>query len=315
MGYSLLPTTEHNLFNLIKLDKDIQTVIGDIRDRASLEKAIQQAKPEIVFHLAAQPLVRESYNSPVETFETNVMGTVNVLDCVRRFEGVGSVINVTTDKVYENKEWFWGYRENDRLCGQDPYSNSKSCSELVTYSYRKSFFGEGVPTAISTARSGNVIGGGDFSADRIIPDCVRAATTGQTIQVRSPRSIRPYQHVLECLAGYLMLAQKQIGNKAHFEGSYNFGPNVSGCVDTETLVSLFCEEWGHGQGWEALEQKGPHESAYLKLDSSKANSTLGWSPTWGIRQAVRSSVSWYQGWATGEDMRVKTEDTIRDFFG
>lgn len=241
-GYSLNPPTDPSLFQIAGLEKTVNSVIGDIRDLEGLKKVFHQAKPEIVFHLAAQPIVRDSYKNPAYTYETNVMGTVNILECVRTADSVKSFLNVTTDKVYENKEWEYGYRENDSLDGYDPYSNSKSCSELITHSYQKSFFADG-GCAISTSRAGNVIGGGDFANDRIIPDCIRAASRGKDIIVRNPFSTRPYQHVLEPLAMYLTIAMKQYEDKA-YEGYYNVGPDDRDCITTGQLVDLFCSQWG-----------------------------------------------------------------------
>ncbi len=240
-GYSLEPPTTPSLFEIANIGESITSIIGDIRDYNSLKKAFDEARPEIVLHLAAQPIVRESYKNPAYTYETNVMGTVNILECVRNSDCVKSFLNVTTDKVYFNKEWAWGYRENEELDGFDPYSNSKSCSELVTHSYKNSFFADG-KIAISTARAGNVIGGGDFASDRIIPDCVRAASENRAIIVRNPYSTRPYQHVLEPLFAYLTIAEKQYNN-AKFSGWYNVGPEECDCVTTGELVDLFCDLW------------------------------------------------------------------------
>ena len=268
-GYSLTPPTDPSLFEIAGLEDTIKSEVGDIRDLEHLSRVFEETRPEIVFHLAAQPIVRESYQEPVYTYETNVMGTVNVLECVRRTESVRSFLNVTTDKVYENREWEYGYRECDNLDGYDPYSNSKSCSELVTHSYKKSFFEDG-RCAISTARAGNVIGGGDFAADRIIPDCVRAAAAGKTIIVRNPYSTRPYQHVMEPLAVYLAIAMKQYEDRT-FEGYYNVGPDDKDCVTTGTLADLFCAAWGQGQTWENRWMGGPHEANFLKLEIGRAH--------------------------------------------
>jgi CDP-glucose 4,6-dehydratase len=299
-GYALEPPTEPSLFAQTKTEKEIQKHIhGDVRDRDKLAEAVAGAKPDIVFHLAAQPIVRMSYREPAATYETNVMGTVNILETVRASASVRSFVNVTTDKVYENKEWGWGYRENENLCGYDPYSNSKSCSELVTHSYRQSFFTAGGSPAISTARSGNVIGGGDYAEDRIIPDCVRAMEAGTDIAVRNPLSTRPYQHVLECLYGYLLLAQKQYGNRS-LEGAYNFGPNDESCVANEQLAALFCCAWGGGAKWRVRGDGGPHEANFLKLDCSKAKATLGWSPRWCIKTAVEKTVEFAKAGSDGE---------------
>jgi len=288
-GYALEPPTIPSLFGQTKTEKDIHSIIADVKNRDALGKAIQDAKPDIVFHLAAQPIVRLSYREPVDTYETNVMGTVNILEAVRLTPSVKSFLNITTDKVYENKEWLWGYRENENLCGYDPYSNSKSCSELVTYSYRNSFFIDKDAPAISTVRSGNVIGGGDYSEDRIIPDCIRAVIAGKEIVVRNPHSIRPYQHVLECLSGYLLLAEKQYNDKT-FEGAYNFGPDDESCVTTGELAELFCETWGGGVVWRVQGDGGPHEANFLKLDCSKSKNILDWIPYWNIKTAVEKTV-------------------------
>ena len=289
-GYSLTPPTDPSLFEIAGLEDTIKSVVGDIRDLEHLSRVFEETRPEIVFHLAAQPIVRESYQEPVYTYETNVMGTVNVLECVRWTESVRSFLNVTTDKVYENREWEYGYRECDNLDGYDPYSNSKSCSELVTHSYKKSFFEDG-RCAISTARAGNVIGGGDFAADRIIPDCVRAAAAGKTIIVRNPYSTRPYQHVMEPLAVYLAIAMKQYEDRT-FEGYYNVGPDDKDCVTTGTLADLFCAAWGQGQTWENRWMGGPHEANFLKLDCSKIKHTFGWTPRYGVKEAVEKTVEW-----------------------
>lgn len=246
-GYSLEAPTVPNLFSMAGLDGKMTSVIGDIRNFDNLKSLFDTAQPEIVLHLAAQPIVRDSYKDPRYTYETNVMGTVNILECVRQSTCVKSFLNVTTDKVYHNNEWEWGYRENEPLDGFDPYSNSKSCSELVTHSYKNSFFADGA-VVISTARAGNVIGGGDFANDRIIPDCVRAVERGENIIVRNPHSTRPYQHVLEPLCAYLMIAQKQYEDRS-FAGWYNVGPDDCDCLTTGALVTLFCEKWG-GIKWE-----------------------------------------------------------------
>lgn len=309
-GYAL-PPADASMFNLIDMNKSINSVIGDIRDLISIVELIKTVRPEIVFHLAAQPIVRESYVNPVDTYTTNVIGTVNILEAVRLVDSVKSFVNVTTDKVYENKEWAWGYRENERLCGFDPYSNSKSCSELVTYSYRNSFFDKEDSTAISTARSGNVIGGGDFSVDRIVPDCVRASINKQSVIVRNPHSTRPYQHVLECLRGYLTLALKQYDKS--YADNYNFGPDDTDCVTTGTIVDLFCKYWS-GASWINKSDDGPHEANFLKLDCSKAKSVLNWYPIWGIDTALQKTVEWYQAYADKRDLTDITDKQIKEYF-
>ncbi len=311
-GYSLNRPTDPNLFELSGVADLVTAVGGDVRDLAALRAAFQLAQPEFAFHLAAQPIVRLSYQEPHQTFETNVMGTVNFLECLRTVPGVKSAVNITTDKVYENLEWEWPYRENDRLMGLDPYSNSKSCSELVTYSYRKSFFADG-KVAVSTGRSGNVIGGGDFGRDRIIPDCVRAAERGQPIIVRNPHSIRPYQHVLEPLSAYLTIARAQYLDHA-LAGSYNVGPADEDCVTTGALVDMFCNAWDEGLTWINQHDGGPHEASFLKLDCSRIRQTLGWRSRWHVGDAVSATVEWTKAYLAGEDVGQVMEQQIRHYF-
>lgn len=289
-GYSLNPPTTPNLFTICGLEKEINSVIGDIRDKEHLQKVFDETQPEIVFHLAAQPIVRESYKDPVYTYGTNVMGTVYLLECVRNTKSVVSVLNVTTDKVYYNNEWEWGYRETDPLDGYDPYSNSKSCSELVTHSYKSSFFSDG-RVKVSTARAGNVIGGGDFAKDRIIPDCVRAMEKKIPIIVRNPYSTRPYQHVLEPLFVYLLIAYKQYEDRK-YEGYYNVGPDDSDCLTTGNIVTMFCDKWQENATWEDKYDGGPHEANFLKLDCSKLKHTFGWKCAWNVEEAIEKTVEW-----------------------
>lgn len=312
-GYALLAPTEPNLFALAGLGNKMHSVIGDIRDKEKLQKTFDEARPEIVLHLAAQPLVRESYKEPAYTYETNVMGTVNLLECVRvSREPVKSVVNITTDKVYKNNEWVWGYREDEPLDGFDPYSNSKSCSELVTHSYVNSFFANG-ETAVSTARAGNVIGGGDFAADRIIPDCVRAVQTGQPLIVRNPHSTRPYQHVLEPLFAYLMIAQRQYENK-ELAGWYNVGPDEGDCVTTGNLADLFQGCWGEGFSWlNRAEANAPHEANFLKLDCAKLKAAFNWQPRWHIDEAVAKTVEWTKVWLAGGDVAAEMDRQIKEY--
>ena len=311
-GYSLEAPTQPNLFALAGVEDNMTSIIGDVRDLAHLTEVFDQAQPELVLHLAAQPIVRTSYEQPVYTYETNVMGTVNILECVRTHPCVKSFLNVTTDKVYENKEWAWGYRENEPLDGYDPYSNSKSCSELVTHSYKSSFFQDG-RTAISTARAGNVIGGGDFARDRIIPDCVRAAEARQPIIVRNPYSTRPYQHVLEPVMAYLMIAQKQYEDPS-FAGWYNVGPDDCDCVTTGELTTLFCQAWGDGMTWEnRSEANAPHEANFLKLDCSKIKTTFGWTPRWHMQEAIQKTVEWSKVWMDGGDVPAVMRKQIREY--
>ena len=311
VGYALPAVGEENLFSLAHVAEGMCSVEGDIRDLAHLKQVFEEHRPEIVFHLAAQPIVRESYQNPVYTYETNVMGTVNLMECVRMTGGVRSVLNVTTDKVYENREWCWGYRETDALDGYDPYSNSKSCSELVTHSYKKSFFDElGIP--VSTARAGNVIGGGDFAADRIIPDCVRAVMEHREIILRNPYSVRPFQHVLEPLSAYLMIAKKQAAEPEN-QGYYNVGPDDADCVTVGELATLFCDTWQEGVSWKNVSDEGPHETTFLKLDCSKIKNTLGWKPRWNIRTAVEKTVEWSKIYRDKGDVRACMETQIREF--
>ena len=310
VGYALKPAENQNLFRLSGIEGQIHSIEGDIRDLDHLKAVFDEFHPEVVFHLAAQPIVRESYENPVYTYETNVIGTVNILECVRITSGVKSVLNVTTDKVYENKEWDWGYRETDALDGYDPYSNSKSCSELVTHSYKKSFLNE-QQIAISTARAGNVIGGGDFARDRIIPDCVRACLEGKKILIRNPYSIRPFQHVLEPLHAYLMIAQQQAEN-IEKQGYYNVGPEESDCITVGELAEIFCENW-QGASWENICEQGPHEASFLKLDCSLIKRKLGWRSHWDIRTAVEKTIEWTRVYEKQGDVRACMERQIKEF--
>lgn len=310
-GYSLEAPTTPNLFAMADLEEHITHVIGDIRDRGALKAAFEAAQPEIVLHLAAQPIVRDSYADPAYTYETNVMGTVNILECVRMSDCVRSFLNVTTDKVYKNNEWEWGYRENEPLDGFDPYSNSKSCSELVTHSYKNSFFAD-EKVVISTARAGNVIGGGDFANDRIIPDCVRSAEKKEAIIVRNPHSTRPYQHVLEPLYAYLMIAQRQYEDKI-YAGYYNVGPDDVDCITTGTLVDTFCNQWGEGLHWENVFMGGPHEANFLKLDCSKLKHTFGWQPRWNVSTAIDKTIEWTKVWFSDGDIPAVMDKQIDDF--
>lgn len=312
-GYSTEAPTDPDLFSMAGVEGRMTSVIADIRDFGALKAAFDKAEPEIVLHLAAQPIVRDSYKDPVYTYETNVMGTVNILECVRTAaKPPRSVLNVTTDKVYKNNEWAWGYRENEPLDGYDPYSNSKSCSELVTHSYKVSFLDE-MGVAVSTARAGNVIGGGDFANDRIIPDCVRAAQRKEDIIVRNPHSTRPYQHVLEPLYAYLMIAQKQYEDPS-FADYYNVGPDDCDCVTTGDLVDMFCRSYGEGMKWINKSVGGPHEANFLKLDCSKLKATFGWSPRWNVDTAVERTVEWTKAYFAGEDICAVMDKQIAEFF-
>lgn len=310
-GYSLEAPTTPNLFSMCDVEDRMMSVIGDIRDREKLNRLFDEFEPEIVLHLAAQPIVRDSYKNPVYTYETNVMGTVNICECVRTHSCVKSFVNVTTDKVYENKEWEWGYRENEPLDGYDPYSNSKSCSELVTHSYKNSFFND-MEVAVSTSRAGNVIGGGDFANDRIVPDCVRAASKHEDIVVRNPHSTRPYQHVLEPVMTYLLIAAKQYEDKK-YQGYYNVGPDESDCITTGDLVDTFCSKWGEGMKWVNKSDGGPHEANFLKLDCSKLKTTFSWKPRWNFDMAMEKTVEWSKVYVSGGDVVACMDNQIEEY--
>ncbi|NGM83669.1 CDP-glucose 4,6-dehydratase [Paenibacillus sp. 7124] len=309
-GYSEAPPTKPSLYECSNAGRLLTSITGDIRDADRLQKAMQDADPDIVFHLAAQPLVRESYQRPVDTYAVNVLGTVHVLEAVRQNNSQGgrikAVVNVTTDKCYSNKEWFWGYRENDRLGGFDPYSNSKACSELVTASYRDSFFNpsryEEHGVAIASARAGNVIGGGDWAGERLIPDSFRAFGDQVPLVIRSPRSVRPWQHVLEPLGGYLLLAQRLYEYGVRYAEGWNFGPEEQDAQSVESVVSRFCRLWGEGAAYEVVPDDKLHEAAALKLDCSKAKARLGWRPRWNLDTALAQTAAWYKAYLNGEDM-------------
>ncbi|MBQ3904237.1 MAG: CDP-glucose 4,6-dehydratase [Eubacterium sp.] len=312
-GYSLDAPTEPSIFEITDLSSKVNSVIGDIRDYDSLKAAFDSAKPEIVFHLAAQPIVRESYKEPKYTYETNVLGTVNICECVRLSKSVKSFLNVTTDKVYENNDLETAFTEDMPLDGFDPYSNSKSCSELVTHSYKKSFFDK-AGISVSTARAGNVIGGGDFAKDRIVPDCVRAAEKGEDIIIRNPYSVRPFQHVLEPLYIYLLIAKMQCENSA-YQGYYNVGPDESDCITTGRLADIFCACYQNGLKWRNVsEENAPHEAGYLKLNNDKLKSTFGWKPIWNIETAIEKTVEWTKAYFNGEDMSAVCEEQINCFW-
>lgn len=329
-GYALAAPTEPSLFEMCDLASKMNSVEGDIRDIEHLLAVFEEVQPEIVIHMAAQPIVRDSYKDPVYTYETNVMGTVNICEAVRRTPSVRSFVNVTTDKVYLNKEWQWGYRENEELNGFDPYSNSKSCSELVTSSYKNSFFTDeyyqenyGIDApAVSTCRAGNVIGGGDFANDRIIPDCIRAVSAGREIVVRNPYSTRPYEHVLEPVMAYLMVAEAQYKDRS-YASSYNVGPNDSDCWTTGELVQLFCDKWNavvdasgstlNKASWVNKHDGGPHEANFLKLDCSRLKTTFGWSPVWNVETTMEKIVEWSVAYLQGEDVGAVMDKQIEEF--
>ncbi len=311
VGIGLEPNTEPDIFSITGLRESMRTYYEDIRNTDEIIRIFKEEQPEVVIHMAAQPLVLESYRNPAYTYDVNVMGTVSVCEAVRLNDCVRSFVNVTTDKVYRNNEWEYPYRENDVLDGYDPYSNSKSCSELVTASYIRSFLSE-KNVITSTCRAGNVIGGGDFSDNRIIPDCVRASSAGKPIEVRNPNSVRPYQHVLEAVSFYLMLAMRQY-DEPHLAGSYNIGPGEEDCLTTGQLCDIFCSKWGDGAKWEASDVNGPHEANFLRLDTSKARSATGWKPIWRADEAVERTANWYKAYYAGKDMRAFSQSQISEY--
>ncbi|WP_028313378.1 CDP-glucose 4,6-dehydratase [Desulfatibacillum aliphaticivorans] len=314
MGYALAPPTEPSLFSLAGLENRMQCVTGDVRDLAALTKNMKEFQPDIVIHMAAQSLVREGYSDPVGTFSTNVMGTVNLLEAVRSVDAVRAVVNVTTDKCYENKEWHWGYRENDRLGGHDPYAGSKACAELVSQSYAKSYFDAPGAAALATVRAGNVIGGGDFAKDRLIPDAVRAAQAQAPVEVRSPGAVRPWQHVLEPLRGYLMLARNLYEQGAPYTGAWNFGPSLEDCQPVAWILNRFLDAMGHEPGWTGSEGGHPRESIFLRLDSSKARLDLGWKPRLDISQSLKLTAQWYANFLAGDQSPLDfTIKQIREY--
>ena len=317
-GYALEPPTKPAMFTLCGLKQHMRSETGDIRDLEHLQKVFCETQPEGVIHMAAQPIVREGYRMPVETYEINVMGTVNVLESIRQTDSVSTVINVTTDKVYANKERREGYREEEELNGFDPYSNSKSCSELVTSSYRKSFFQGERKVAVSTMRAGNVIGGGDFARDRILPDCIRAIEKGEKIGVRNPDSIRPYQHVLEPITAYLMVLMEQDRNHK-LSGSYNIGPEEEDSLTTGEMVTRFCRIWQATTdrweaGWQCIGQNGPHEASLLRLNCEKLKETFGWQPSWRVDTALQKTAEWYNAYLSKEDLSAWTGKQIKEYF-
>ncbi len=313
-GYSLKAPTNPNLFEYSKIEAQMTSIIGDVRDYNHLKSVFDEFKPEIVIHLAAQPIVRDSYEKPLYTYETNVMGTANICECVRLTPSVKSFLNVTTDKVYLNDDIpNHPFKEDEPLDGYDPYSNSKSCSELVTHSYKKSFFKD-MSVSVSTARAGNVIGGGDFAKDRIIPDCIRAVEKEEDIIVRNPFSTRPYQHVLEPLYIYLDICAKQYENK-NYEGYYNVGPDDCDCVNTGDLVTKFCNMWGNGVKWINQHDGGPHEASFLKLDNQKIKDVFGWTPRWHIDKCMEKIVEFTRVYFENKnDIPLEMDREIKDFF-
>lgn len=316
-GYALAAPAGPSLFEAARVGAGMDSVLGDIRDAAALRAAMRAARPEIVIHMAAQALVRYSYANPVETYSTNVMGLVHLFEAVRATPGVKAVVNVTSDKCYENKEWAWGYRENEAFGGYDPYSNSKACAELVTAGYRSSFFNpeqyaeHGV--ALASGRAGNVIGGGDWAEDRLIPDMLRAIAAGEPVRIRSPHAVRPWQHVLEPLSGYLSLAEHLYRDGAAFAEGFNFGPHDGDARPVAWIIARLCESWGAGASWQLDGAPQPHEATYLKLDCSKARGRLHWQPRWNLGQSIDRIVAWHQAHAGGADMRALTLAQIADY--
>ena len=317
IGYALTPPTKPSLFEVANVSSGMTSIIADIRDVAHLQTVFTEHQPEIVIHMAAQPLVRYSYLEPVETYSTNVMGTVNLLEAIRQNKSVKAVVNVTTDKCYENREWAWGYRENEAMGGFDPYSSSKGCAELVTAAYRNSYFHpekyqiHGV--AIATGRAGNVIGGGDWAEDRLIPDAMRAIVSGQPVNIRNPHSIRPWQHVLEPLSGYLLLAQRLYEEGPAFAEAWNFGPNDDDAKPVDWILDKLTKTWGEGAGWQLDNGEHPHEAHYLKLDCSKAKSRLQWQPKWSLATAIEEICVWHKAHTAEADMQAMCLHQIKQY--
>jgi CDP-glucose 4,6-dehydratase len=317
-GYALNPPTNPSLFEVANVGSGMHSIIADIRDYSALENAINQAKPEIVIHMAAQPLVRYSYENPVETYSTNVMGTVHLLEAARKSSSVKAVVNVTSDKCYENREWVWGYREDEPMGGYDPYSNSKACAELVTSAYRSSFMNPEAYSqhgiAVASARAGNVIGGGDWAADRLIPDFIRSIVAGKTVVIRSPNAIRPWQHVLEPLSGYLTLAESLYMQGAKFSEAWNFGPSDNDAKTVEWIVSQLVANWGDQASFQVeASSLNLHEAHFLKLDCSKARMQLGWTPKWDATQTIERICAWHKAHIGGADMKTYTLNEIADY--
>lgn len=317
-GFALAPNTKPNLFEVAQVQSLLDNShISDIRDLASLQKVVSKVQPEIVIHMAAQPLVHYSYTNPVETYETNVMGTVHLLESIRKIDSVRAAIIVTTDKCYENKEWPWGYRENEPMGGYDPYSNSKGCAELVTSAYRQSYFSSDLyhrhKVGIASARAGNVIGGGDWSDDRLIPDAIKAFESNQSLMIRNPLATRPWQHVLEPLSGYLVLAQALFEKGANFDGAWNFGPKDDDARSVQEVVNLLIQNWRSPARWKQNSAEQPHEAHSLKLDCSKARQYLGWTPKWSLEQAIEKIAQWQEAFQQEKNMQEFTFQQINTY--
>jgi len=311
-GYALEPSEGVSLFDELNIRDEITHIIGDIRDAELVKKEFKRFQPEIVIHMAAQPLVRQSYADPVETYTTNINGTINILEAIRSTPSISVILNITTDKVYENKEWVWGYRENETLGGRDPYSNSKACADLIASAYNASFF-QGKGVQLASVRAGNVIGGGDWSKDRLVPDVLRSLEKKETVIIRNPEALRPWQHVLEPLFGYLLLAEKLFSQSPNYVGAWNFGPNELDYANVSTICDKMCSLWGSDSSWALDSEHHVHEAQLLKLDSSKARSQLNWLPKWDINQTLTQVVSWHRAWLAGEDMRQISLSHIQEY--
>lgn len=317
VGYSLPAPTNPSFFEAAQVENGMQSILGDVRDLNHLQQTITDHSPEIIIHMAAQSLVRQSYLDPIETYATNVMGTAHLLDAVRRTKGVKAVVVVTSDKCYENMEWAWGYREIDAMGGHDPYSSSKGCAELVTAAFQRSFFSQGAmnhhSAGIATVRAGNVIGGGDWSDDRLIPDLIRGLLEGRIVSIRNPTATRPWQHVLEPLCGYMILAERLYEDGSKYNGGWNFGPHDEDAKPVAWIAERLTNLWGGGRGWSLDEGNNPHEAHYLKLDCSKAKTGLGWQPRWNIERALEAVVSWYKAYQSGKDLRALSLEQIHSY--
>lgn len=302
-GFSLAPFTSPNLFDIAQVAEGMESEIGDIRNLELVKDSMLAFNPDILIHMAAQPLVRLSYAEPVETYSTNVMGTLHVLEAARKCKKLKTIVSITTDKCYENKEWPWGYRENEAMGGHDPYSSSKGCCELLIASYRNSYFNTNESPALASVRAGNVIGGGDWSTDRLIPDILKAFEKSESVVVRNPMATRPWQHVLEPLSGYLVLAEKLYTHGDSFAGAWNFGPKDEDCQSVEWILNAMINTWGEGASWELDTNNNPHEAGYLKLDCSKAAQQLKWAPHWNLDFTLNSIVQWHKAWLDHADMK------------
>jgi CDP-glucose 4,6-dehydratase len=312
-GYSLAPNTTPSIFTEAKVVQGMDSEVGDIRDLQQISKSMRDFNPDILIHMAAQPLVRLSYEEPVETYTTNVIGTVNVLEAARKCANLKAIVSVTTDKCYENNEWEWGYRENEAMGGHDPYSSSKGCAELVTSAYRRSFFSTEDTASLASARAGNVIGGGDWAEDRLIPDILRAFEKSKPVVIRNPLSTRPWQHVLEPLSGYLVLAQELFLNGDEFAEGWNFGPKDEDCKPVSWILDQMVNSWGNGASWELDKNNNPHEAGFLKLDCSKASNRLKWNPKWNLQLTLKSIVDWHQLYTIGGDIKKQCLKEINTY--